>query len=689
MAGEGALLEQVRAAVAPFDDEALAALANKGLVRRARKDAETVKATLVGPQGELLRFEVEGCLVDLSTAPAQSKCSCPAAGVCRHILVAIMHLRASAPAAAVAPADAPAAAPGSAPAASEEVLAITDEALTKWAGKALLRKATQALAAGFAAEFEEATPLVVRFPRWNVVCRWMPGGGLAGMVCSCHAREPCAHRVAAVLAYQAARGQRQLATEQEALEASAGAARTREEVLASVGAVLREIVLLGLSRLSRAAEERLRTLAVSAHGVDLPRLERMLRALADEVALYLARDAQAASAGLLGTASRIEALRRALAHPTPTLVGQHRSHYEKVGDLELVGMGARQWRTRSGYSGLSVYFWDRSARAWATWSESRLLGVGGFDPAARYTQDGPWSGCTSPAEASRSAVRLLNSWRNRVGRLSARPATRALVTGPAGPRQVPGFVTRWRELGERAMRLFGGGLQGRAEMDDLVVLAPSAWGPPQFDSIRQELVRPVLDADSRPLPLVLPHTPQTAVAVEALERHEPSATRGLLGMLRLHGGRLAVEPIALYEEKKVHNLTLDGFAGAHVASSPATPASEDDEEPSESDEEEAHTSTGLGLLLTRIAERLEAAAEAGLLSAPATGTLRDLAAGADSLGLAACARPLGRLADELDRLRNSLQPEAGPAAEALLRAYYVIRFAAAQEGVASATALLG
>jgi hypothetical protein len=685
MAGEDPLLERVRAAVAPFDDEALAALANKGLVRRARKDLETVKASLVGPHGELLRFEVEGCTVDLSAAPAQSKCSCPAGGVCRHILVAIMHLRAAAP----PPAAAPASATEKAPQAGEEVLAVEDEALTKWAGKPLLRKALQALAAGFTAEFEEGTPLVMRFPRWNVVCRWMPGGGLAGMVCSCHAREPCAHRVAAVLAYQAARGKRQIEAEESALEASAGAPRTREEVLASVGAVLREAVLLGLSRLSRAAEERLRTLAVSAHGVDLPRLERVLRALADEVALYLARDAQAASAGLLGTASRIEALRRALAQPTPALVGQHRSHYEKVGDLELVGMGARQWRTRSGYSGLTVYFWDRSARAWATWTEARPLGVGGFDPAARYTQDGPWSGCTSPAESSRSAVRLLNSWRNRVGRLSARPATRALVTGPAGPLQVPGFVRRWGDLIERAVRLFGGGLQGRGEMDDLVPLAPHAWGPAQFDSIRQELVRPVFDADGRALPLVLPHTPQTAGAVEALERHDASATRGLLGMLRLHAGQLAVEPIALYEDKKVYNLTLDGVAGSQVAVSPTPAASEEDEEPSETEEEEVHTATALGLLLTRMAERLEALAEAGLLSAPETGSLRDLAAQADSLGLVACARPLARLAEQLDQIRNSLQPDAGPAAETLLRAYYVVRFAAAQEAVAAAAASLG
>ena len=57
--------------------------------------------------------------------------------------------------------------------------------------------------------------------------------------------------------------------------------------------------------------------------------------------------------------------------PKPALIGQHRTVYDKVGDIQLVGMGARRWRTKSGYVGLTVYFWDRSATDWATWSESR------------------------------------------------------------------------------------------------------------------------------------------------------------------------------------------------------------------------------------------------------------------------------------------------------------------------------
>jgi hypothetical protein len=680
MAGESPLLDRVRAAAALLDDDALAALANKGLVRRARKDMTTNPPKLIAPAGDKVRFQVEDCTVDLAELPAQSRCTCPATGVCRHILTAILFLRESA---AAAPPD-----QAISPKAGAEVLAVSEEVLQKWAGKPLLRKALQALAMSLPAEFEEAGTLIVRFPTWNVSCRWLPGADLAGMICSCHASGACEHRVAAVLAYQAARGQRQIAPEAAVLEAAAGAPRTRDEVLHSVGVVLREMVSLGLSRLSRSTEDRLRTLAVSAHGVDLPRLERMLRALADEVALSLGRDAQAASSNLLATAARIEALRSALAHPSAELVGVHRSRYEKVGDIELIGLGARQWRTRSGYLGLTVYFWDRSMKNWVTWSESRPVTVPDFDPANRYHQDGPWTGCQSPLQASRHVTRLMGTWRNRAGRLSGRPATRCLVMAESDPAQVPGVTTSWPELAARAGRLFAGGLKERSEQDQIVLLRPQHWGPPQFDAIRQELIQPVFDSAGHPLLLVVPHTPQTENAISILERHDPVATWGLLGLVRLHREQLAVEPVTLYQHKLI-NLTLDGMpASASPGSTSGTAEEQEGEEP-EQEEETATSASGLGMLLTQAAEQLEAIGEGGVRSARNIDRLRALAGQADALGLSSLARPIGRLSDQLDQVRKSIEADPAGAAGSVLRTYYVVKFAAAQEVVAAAALSVG
>jgi len=104
MAVAGDLLTRVRAVAALLDDAALAALANKGLVRRARKDLEQSRPEIVGDHEGRLRVRVEEWIVELAERPAESRCGCPASGVCRHILVALLHVGA---AASVAPADAP------------------------------------------------------------------------------------------------------------------------------------------------------------------------------------------------------------------------------------------------------------------------------------------------------------------------------------------------------------------------------------------------------------------------------------------------------------------------------------------------------------------------------------------------------------------------------------------------------
>src|SRR5690348_6776849 len=98
MAGEGDLVSGLRARLveqlARFDDDAFAALANRGLLRRAQKDLEKQRpeiveeaedAVTVGFGGHRIRFDARG--------PAFAQCSCPAAGVCQHILAAAIGLR--------------------------------------------------------------------------------------------------------------------------------------------------------------------------------------------------------------------------------------------------------------------------------------------------------------------------------------------------------------------------------------------------------------------------------------------------------------------------------------------------------------------------------------------------------------------------------------------------------------------
>ncbi len=86
MAGESALLKRMQIAASLLDDEALASLANKGLLRRAKNDLQTHAPTVIEPVEDVVRFQVEDCTVELAEIIAHSRCSCPAGGACRHIL---------------------------------------------------------------------------------------------------------------------------------------------------------------------------------------------------------------------------------------------------------------------------------------------------------------------------------------------------------------------------------------------------------------------------------------------------------------------------------------------------------------------------------------------------------------------------------------------------------------------------
>ena len=457
-----------------------------------------------------------------------------------------------------------------------------------------------------------------------------------------------------------------------------------------MGSVVGEMVAIGLSRLSRASAERLRTLAVSAHGVDLPRLERLLTALAAEVELSLARDAQADSATLLAQAARVEALRRGLVRrPAPHLVGQHKTIYEPAGDIELVGAGARAWRAPSGFAGLTVYFWDRSAANWASWTDARPLTTGGFNPVLRFRADGPWTDLVSPELGSRSSLRLVGAWRNRQGRLSGRPSTRAIPSGPADVANVPARIEHWGVLAERSRQSFGGGFQDRTQQDTIVLLAPAQWGPALFDEVRQEYRRVIWDKEGRPLWLALRHEKGTEAAVDTLMAHDPSATRSVLGLLHLESARLSVEPITLHTDNGPINLTLDGAASSAAAHQDSPGAEPDEQEENRDEDVEIKPSnTNLGRLLGLLAMRLLAIAEGGLAAFRAIPELRapGIADRGPGFGLLRHGhRARGRCAGSTTEGRAQ---RSGPGARDLLAAYHVVRLSQIQESIAVATAAL-
>ncbi|MDL9936588.1 hypothetical protein QSJ18_07520 [Gordonia sp. ABSL1-1] len=90
MSSEFGVTAQVVATVyARITDEQWATLASPGLLRRGRKDLSAHTPTLAGQTGESVPIDVGEHRVTLAASgPDRAACSCPAIGICRHIVTA-------------------------------------------------------------------------------------------------------------------------------------------------------------------------------------------------------------------------------------------------------------------------------------------------------------------------------------------------------------------------------------------------------------------------------------------------------------------------------------------------------------------------------------------------------------------------------------------------------------------------
>lgn len=616
---------KLRRLVASLDAAALEALANKGLLRRAQKDIERgIETRICSETNSSLGVRVGDFEVTVpESGPAMASCSCPAAGVCQHILTAVLFLQKETPEAVPAQATIPGVSSPVATLPSPELMNITPEQLEKWAGKPSFRAGLK-LVCQCPPEVNAEKAIRIRFPIINLEVHFIPGGGLDGIIVSGGKGDSRQFVVAAVVGFQRANGKEwDIPVEATSLEASEGAPRSRAEVLDSCQTLLAETLNNGLSRISTANQQRWATLAVSALGVNLPRLALLLRGIGDEATIVLARDARSDLGRMLDRMAQTHALCCALQaggdSPRPDLVGLHRTRYDEVGHLDLVGAAAWPWRTASGYEGLTVLFWDPSAKRWNSWTESRPRHqLADFKPVARYTQPGPWEGAESPRQLARSGFRLMNARRNPNQRLSGSGKSRVLVTGPANLHcQNLNVIEDWEQVSGISNALVEIGLREANPLDSVVVVKPTTWGDRGFDPVTQVFTWVLADVHQRPLLADIAFDEFTEPAMKFLESVPLTSVEGalLVGRIQRTARGLSLHPYALHTPKAdVFNLCLD--SAAKSSGSPSQVQSVEDEgfESEEESESVAAFSPALSRILDEVEDALLALGEAGLAS---------------------------------------------------------------------------
>jgi len=567
------LRETLRTQLARFDDDAFAALANKGLLRRARKDLEKEKAEIVEETPALVAMTFAGQRVEFDVrGPSKATCSCPAHGACQHVLAAAITLASlsvestdgTAISASLAEAEAPL------EPLRKALLEINSRELRKHAGKAGYRWAWQ-----FVQDIDIEKDLVlsgerniaIAFRHPPVSFRYM-GGDVEALLPDADIKQPEKYRVAAVLAFQRAHGKALEPLDERldkagslnlgkdhalAEETSPALSDSRVRLMAAVRQLAGECVKLGLAHFSPGIHERFETLAVWAQGAQCYRLALLLRRIADHVEILLARagaaDEQRLFDELAFAYALVSAIESAAARgEAPAyLIGRARNEYEEVGRLELLGLGASAWRSASGYLGLTMLFWSPAQQSFYSCTDARPEVQRGFDPVARYKAPGPWSGLGAPAAATGRRIVLTGALTSASGRLSASEKTTATIM----PLDSAAFVadlpshSRWDELArERAARRRSL-LAEPQPLKDWVILRPKRFNRAQFDAVRQMMLWGLVDDDGDVLLVEVPYDKYTANVIERLEQAD--AQEGVLVVARLRGGsaNFVAEPLSL------------------------------------------------------------------------------------------------------------------------------------------------
>lgn len=548
-----------------FDDDTLAALASAGLVRRAAKDVEAGKVAWESPpDAKQAALRVDGQLVTLNAGgPAKASCDCPAPDICKHILAATLWLRDASPATVGSDAGKEA---GSAAQADvlAEVLHLNPAATFKAAGIGAARKAAALLADTDAAVISDSSgALLIQLPTLDVLCRYIAGGGHAGMVSEAPPASRAAIHLLAVIAVWRRHGRDFDWPEAVAVPAHTGPnddtaqqglSSDELQFLARLRALVLEICHGGWSHVSEIMPAQLRALAMSARVESFPLLAGMLRTLAGTTDLLSKRDLNADERQAMRLAARIYALSHALEQTRGKLLrdlrGAVRRSFAGSETLELLPLGAHWWETRSGARGLTMAFWDPAGKRIMQASLARRDNTDpGFNRHMAWNSSALWPGAGAARTLSDTTLKLENVRASEDDRIS--------LSGETGASTQPPWRsddTRWLAAGHEDWATLSAAIREsaglRGETINTVLLKPAAFDQPVLDEIHQIFSWTLRDIHGNPLTLRLSCEAEHHLRIDNIEgwaEHGP-AIKGVLARLErnLHGGRL--EPLSLMIE---------------------------------------------------------------------------------------------------------------------------------------------
>lgn len=491
------------ALLASYDEAALTAAASKGLVIRAGKDVEAGKVAVSAQDANSATLDVLGETVQLVGKTLEAgRCTCPATGVCRHMLAAVLFLREGGTEAPVLP---------------ERVQFTLDE-IEKFAGT------DWGLACAMAqtAVVPEMTgSVVVTFGESDAQVTFPAGLGLRQAL---YKGSVAAHKRRAIAAAALAMAHAGGAVLPEVISAKAGPGADMDTLDRAAKALETAAIALAAGTFSQ-VQVQLYNLAISTRAEAIPRLAAELRGLSQQMTPEAIRTAHVTPIDLLGRIARTYALVAAMraAPADPALVGVIARSFVASGPRTLAFLGGETWVTPSGAKGLTLVFVDL-----ATGTIHRATEARGANADFRFDPRAVWGttfwALARPAAMVGRKIHLADAALAGDGGLGLTQT--GTFAGSMGFDDLPDVFDRWSDAQRAVNAQKGLGLR-RQPGDAYVVCRPSDCGAVSFDAYAQAAVWDWIDASGQSLTLKLP---------QVNEQHLAALVR------RIRGGLVALPP---------------------------------------------------------------------------------------------------------------------------------------------------
>lgn len=540
--------------IALCNEEYLIKYANKGIYNRSIKEME---------KGMTVSYKfgddyVECALSDDSVCRLHANidrfsCSCPSDKICKHVIIAIVyyaenHLQAGAE--------------------TEEeletykpdfswLLQLQPSHISKAFTPAQLEEVLFRLDYFEEMDIVETSFLTMTLRTQDISVSFDSESEIGKSMCTCKAKGNCLHKLEVILRYRA---MHQL-QDREQLQASVTDVSYETDVVAEAKTLIAEILGIGLAKLSQTICTRLELLAIAAHNGNLPRVEKDIRGIHGELNLFFQRHVKFSTEALLDRLSRVYLSLLALEktdhiEAKKQLLGSFKSKYHMVPQLSLYALGANPWETRSGYKGITYYFYSLSDQRIYTYTEARPVYYEGISFSFKDSYKGkvPWGGLISMEELSHSQVILTQAKTNREQRLSSSEETQLTI--------VPRDNIEELDLGKVLVRDWSSDWKDAAgdmfetALDSVFVLKAKKFNQVDFDQKTQQLILTIEDEQCDSLPLSISYQGEFARNIRHLEQNKR--------LLELRDVYLLVQkigdglyPISIMQGKSLTSFKLD------------------------------------------------------------------------------------------------------------------------------------